>query len=70
MTPYTTRTGVQIGLLYKSNLPPHHDRDAELLQNALLEDRRRPMDIEERIVLWACTVAAASLTAMGLAGWL
>ena len=35
-TPYTTRTGLQIGRLYIPQQRPHHDRDALRLQSALL----------------------------------
>ena len=35
-TPYTTRTGLQIGSLYTSAARPHHDADALRLQSALL----------------------------------
>ena len=37
MTPYTTRTGLRIGLRYTPK--PHHDRDALRLQSALLGNR-------------------------------
>ena len=38
MTPYTTRTGIQIGRLYTRPMP-QPDRDALRLQRALLGDR-------------------------------
>ena len=37
--PYTTKSGLQIGLLYQPPLRLHHDRDARLLQDALLNTR-------------------------------
>ena len=40
MTPYTTRTGVRIGLTYTSPSRPHHDTDALRLQRALISRRR------------------------------
>lgn len=40
MTPYTTRTGVRIGLTYTSPSRPHHDTDALRLQEALLAGRQ------------------------------
>lgn len=38
-TPYTTKTGLQIGRLYIPKQRPHHDRDALRLQSALLGNR-------------------------------
>lgn len=35
-TPYTTKTGLQIGSLYSPALPLYHCRDAEALQRGLL----------------------------------
>ncbi|MFN3689882.1 MAG: hypothetical protein ACK4UU_03025, partial [Fimbriimonadales bacterium] len=35
-TPYTTKSGLQIGLLYQPPQRPHHDTDALRLQRALL----------------------------------
>lgn len=35
-TPYTTKSGVQIGSLYTPTARPHHDRDAIRIQSALL----------------------------------
>jgi hypothetical protein len=39
-TPYTTRTGLQIGLHYTPPQRPYHDRDALRLQDALLGNKR------------------------------
>ena len=36
MTPYTTRSGLQVGSLYTPPQRPHHDADALRLQRALL----------------------------------
>ena len=36
MTPYTTRSGLQVGSLYTPPQRPHHDADALRLQSALL----------------------------------
>ena len=41
MTPYTTRSGLQVGSLYTAPQRPFHDADALLLQRALLGERRR-----------------------------
>jgi len=42
MTPYTTRSGLQVGSLYTAAPQhPYHDADALLLQRALLGERRR-----------------------------
>jgi hypothetical protein len=35
-TPFTTSSGLQIGLLYQPQRPVYHDRDALKLQSALL----------------------------------
>lgn len=35
-TPYTTKTGLQIGSLYSPALPIYHCRDAEAIQRGLL----------------------------------
>ena len=35
-TPYTTKSGVQIGCMYVPQQKPYHDKDACLLQSALL----------------------------------
>jgi hypothetical protein len=43
--PFTTRSGLQIGLLYQAHRPVHHDRDALRLQDALL-NKRQPTAIE------------------------
>ncbi len=39
MTPYTTKSGLQIGLLYPDRPRPYHDPDALHLQDALLNKR-------------------------------
>ncbi len=42
MTPYTTRSGLQVGSLYTAAPQhPYHDADALRLQRALLGERRR-----------------------------
>ena len=38
-TPFTTSSGLQIGLLYQATRPVYHDRDALRLQDALLNKR-------------------------------
>lgn len=48
--PYTTRAGVQIGLLYKRPAPTL-DRDGLLLQEALLDQRTaRPAPLHARVL--------------------
>lgn len=39
-TPYTTKSGLQIGRYYAPQQRPHHDEDACLLQAALLGIKR------------------------------
>ena len=63
MTPYTTRTGLQIGLLYTPTARPHHDRDALRLQSALL-GHKPEIDWDG---LYIVAVVAA---AVALAAWL
>lgn len=38
--PYTTKSGVRIGLTYTAAARPYHDRDACRLQEALLAGRQ------------------------------
>ena len=61
-TPYTTRTGVQVGCLYRAARPAHHDRDALRLQDALLGNARRTDWDGLAIVL-------GTLAAMAAAAW-
>lgn len=53
MTPYRTRTGVQIGLLYQKPLP-HLSYDEELIQGVLLRDRS--MVWHRAIKEWFCYI--------------
>lgn len=59
--PYNTGK-VQIGRAYiRPPLPLHAmDKDAVQLQSALLE-ADRPIDYEDRIVLWACVLTVLAL---------
>ena len=41
--PLTTSAGLQIGCMYQPNTKPYHDRDALLLQEALLNQRNPSM---------------------------
>jgi|GEM_PF-4231826 len=61
MTPYTTRTGLQIGSLYTPPQVPYHDADALLLQRALLGER--PRIDWDGIAIVIFTVAAVALAA-------
>ena len=63
MTPYTTRSGLQVGSLYTPPQRPHHDADALRLQRALLGERRR--------VDWdGLYIVAVVAAAVALAAWL
>lgn len=64
MTPYTTRSGLQVGSLYTAAPQhPYHDADALLLQRALLGERRR--------VDWdGLYIVAVVAAAVALAAWL
>ena len=58
-TPYTTRTGLQIGSLYTPPQRPYHDEDALRLQRALLGERRRTD--WDGIVIVGSVIAAVAL---------
>lgn len=63
MTPYTTRTGLQIGSLYTAAPQhPYHDADALLLQRALLGERRR-VDWDGLYIVAVVAVVAAAVVA-------
>ena len=71
MTPYTTRSGLQVGSLYTAAPQhPYHDADALLLQRALLGERTRTDWDGIAIVVATCAIAALALTVMALMGWL
>ena len=55
MTPYTTKTGIKIGLLYQAP-PPQITPDAEFIQSVLLNDRSV---FQERRYARAVLVASA-----------
>lgn len=38
--PFTTSSGLRIGVYYQPQRPVHHDRDALRIQTALLSDRQ------------------------------
>lgn len=62
MTPYTTRSGLQVGSLYTAAPQhPYHDADALLLQRALLGER--PRIDWDGIAIVIFTVAAVALAA-------
>lgn len=61
MTPYTTRSGLQVGSLYTPPQRPHHDADALRLQRALLGER--PRIDWDGIAIVIFTVAAVALAA-------
>lgn len=47
-TPYTTKTGLQIGSLYSPALPLYHCRDAEAIQRSLLAASYRARTAQPR----------------------
>lgn len=56
---WTTKTGIRIGCLAPKSPPPHHDRDALRLQDALINPGKRfgqPVDVDG-IVIAVCTVS-------------
>ena len=55
-TPYTTRSGLQVGRLYTPTARPHHDRDALRLQSALLG--HKPQTDWDGIIIAAVCLAA------------
>ena len=61
MTPYTTRSGLQVGSLYTPPQRPHHDADALRLQRALLGERTRTD--WDGIAIVVFTVAAVAVAA-------
>lgn len=61
-TPYTTKTGLQIGRLYIPRQRPHHDRDAIRLQNALL-GQRPARDWDGIAIAAVCIVAIVAALA-------
>ena len=66
MTPYTTRTGVKIGILYETPKAPSGGPDMERLQRALLRRPRRvSVRLASRIVYYA-VVFLALLTIVGM----
>ena len=51
MTPYTTKSGVRIGIAYISPPMPIRSLDAMRLQSALLDDRTaRPQHLIRRLL--------------------
>lgn len=57
MTPYTTRTGLQIGRCYIPPLMPVIG-DAVAIQSALLAKPTRLFDARDKIVIISCALAA------------
>jgi hypothetical protein len=58
--PYPTRTGVKIGLLYKSP-PPDTHHDGDLLQRALLRPEDDPFDELGRLAIAVLALIAAAI---------
>ena len=59
MNTYTTKSGVQIGLLSKKSPTVYHDQDALRLQSALINKRNRQNGIDWLVI--AVCVAAAGI---------
>jgi hypothetical protein len=57
MSYLTTKTGLRIGCMAPKSPPPHHDRDALRLQDALINKRNRQNGIDW-IVISVCIAAA------------
>ena len=57
MTTYTTRSGLQIGLLAPKAPPVYHDQDALRLQSALITKRNVSNGIDW-LVIAVCIAAA------------
>lgn len=71
--PYMTKTGIQIGLLYQEPFETRASKDADALQQALLE--KRLYKPKERItvdwVIVAISIVGLALIVIGgLYGWL
>jgi hypothetical protein len=66
MTPYTTKSGLQIGSLYVTPRHVYHDSDALRVQSALLGSKRD----KDYPVLVACSIAIVALIGMAAVGWL
>lgn len=59
-TPYTTRTGLQIGREYTPTARPYHDRDALRLQSALLGQKPQT-DWDGIIIAAVCLALVAAI---------
>lgn len=52
--PYTTSTGIKIGLMYEHKQPYFIDRDMLLIQTALLESRLNKPNVFTRFLSFLC----------------
>ena len=52
--PYTTSTGIKIGLMYEHKQPYFIDHDMLLIQTALLESRIDKQNFFTRLVSFLC----------------
>jgi len=52
--PYTTSTGLKIGLMYEHKQPYFIDRDMLLIQTALLESRLNKPNVFTRFLSFLC----------------
>lgn len=66
MTPYKTKSGLQIGSLYTPTPSPHHDGDALRLQQALLGNGG--MTATEEGIAIGCIAIIAAVLAVAIVG--
>lgn len=59
-TPYTTKSGLQIGRLYMPTARPYHDRDAIRLQSALL-GHKPAIDWDGIVIVAVCLAVLAAV---------
>lgn len=67
VTPYTTKTGIQIGCMYQPKQTWVPSADMERLQTALLDPTYRP--VAERFwdaVLWVVNAAILAMLVIGV----
>ena len=65
-TPYTTASGLQIGLLYQTTARPHHDADAIRIQKAVT-GKADPIDTDGVTIVLVMGVIIAAIV---VAHWL
>lgn len=66
-TPYTTKTGIQIGCMYQPSQKCEPSVDMENLQTALLDPDYRPMaTIVIDAILWAASAVLVVMLIIGV----